>query len=267
MKQLSFLIAVALFLGGCVASSTKGGALGVDRNQLMLVSAQQMDAGALQAYSQTITKAQKEQKLNPDPVQTARVRNIGQKIISQVNVFRPDAQNWKWQINVIDDKQLNAWCMPGGKIAVYSGIIETLKLSDDELAAVMGHEIAHALREHSRERASSEQLKGIGLVVLQATTGADKGTMQLAQMASHYTISLPFSRSYEREADTLGIELMARAGYDPYAAVRVWEKMLKHSPSNPPEILSTHPSPSSRIEDLKELAAKVHPLYLEASRR
>lgn len=267
MKHLGLLIAIALMFSGCVSSSTKGGALGVDRSQLMLVSAKQMDAGAVQAYSQTISKAKKERKLNPDPAQTARVRNVGQKIISQVKVFRPDALNWNWQINVIDDEQLNAWCMPGGKIAVYSGMINKLRLSDAELAAVMGHEIAHALREHSRERASSEQLKGIGLVVLQATTGAGNGTMQLAQMASHYTISLPFSRGYEREADKLGIELMARAGYDPYAAVRVWQKMVKQNPKSPPEILSTHPAPSSRIKDLEALASTVYPLYIEASGR
>ena len=264
MRQIVCCVTLALFLGGCVASSTQGGALGVDRKQLMLVSAQQMDQGATQAYAQTITAAKSKQKLNPDQVQSARVRNIAQRIIAKVGVFRPDATTWRWEVNVIEDNQLNAWCMPGGKIAVYSGIINQLKLNDDELAAVMGHEIAHALREHSRERASSEQLKGLGLVVLQAATGADSGTMQLAQMATHYTISLPFGRSHEREADTLGVELMARAGYDPYAAVRVWEKMLKHSPSNPPEILSTHPSPSSRIADLKSLAAKVYPLYIEA---
>ena len=263
MKRLIILIGTALLLGGCVASSTKGGALGVDRKQLMLVSSTQMDQGATQAYATTLSEAQKGQKLNPNPAQTARVRAIGKRIIAKVGVFRPDALKWDWQINVIDDKQLNAWCMPGGKIAVYSGMIEILKLSDDELAAVMGHEIAHALREHSRERASSQQLQGLGLLVLQAGTGASDGAMQLAQMATHYTIALPFSRSHESEADVLGIELMARAGYDPYAAVRVWQKMVKQNPSSPPEILSTHPSPASRIQELEGLAGKVYPLYIE----
>ncbi|MGE3869229.1 MAG: M48 family metallopeptidase [Pseudorhodoplanes sp.] len=152
-------IAAALLAAACSSvKTTEGGAIGLDRTQYMspLVSEQQLNAGAVSAYAEVLGKSRQEGALNPDPAMTARVRAIAQRLIPQTAVFRKDALNWKWEVNVIRSDELNAWCMPGGKIAFYSGIITKLKLTDDEIAAIMGHEIAHALREHARERASEQ---------------------------------------------------------------------------------------------------------------
>jgi predicted Zn-dependent protease len=164
-------------------------------------------------------------------------------------------------VNLIESKELNAWCMPGGKIAFYTGIIERLKLGDDEIAAIMGHEIAHALREHGRERASQAMAQGLALSIIGAVAGVSQGGMDLTQLVLNVTLNLPNSREHETEADRIGVELAARAGYDPRAAVTVWEKMSQASEGQPPEILSTHPAPATRIADLKVYAARVMPLY------
>ena len=262
-KILSALIAGALFTG-CFVSSTGGGAVGVNRKQIFLISAQTMDESAARAYVQTLSSARQERALNVNPVMTKRVRDIAIKLASQVGVFRQDALGWKWEVNVIDSGSLNAWCMPGGKIAVYSGIIEKLNLTDGELAAILGHEMAHALREHSREQASNDQLKNIGIFAVAQASGMGEVGANLLNLAATYGISLPFSRSHEREADRIGAELMARAGYDPNEAVNVWVKMSKSSDNAIPEILSTHPSNESRIKDLKQTVKLVYPLFERA---
>lgn len=267
MKNIILPILLALFLGGCVASSTKGGAVGANRSQLMMVSSAQMNQGANRAYGEILAKAKKEGLLNTNPMQVKRVRNIARQIIPHVKVFREDALKWDWRVNVLKSDQLNAWCMPGGKIAFYTGIIEKLKLTDDEIAAIMGHEIAHALREHSRERASRAQIKNIGLLVGGALLGASNQTIQLANMAARYAIELPFSREHEREADVMGVELAARAGYNPYAAANLWKKMMRASKGSPPEFLSTHPSSQSRIKDINKVAKKIYPLYEQSKSR
>jgi predicted Zn-dependent protease len=154
--------------------------------------------------------------------------------------------------------------MPGGKIAFYTGIIEKLKLDNDEIAAIMGHEMAHALREHSRERASQDQLRKLGLMIAKEVTGASGQVMQLADIATYYTISLPYSREHERESDAIGVELAARAGYDPNAAAKVWKKMAALSKDQPPEFLSTHPAPQNRIVELEKAAKTLTPLYLKS---
>ena len=156
--------------------------------------------------------------------------------------------------------------MPGGRIVVYSGIIKNLSLTNGELAAVMGHEIAHALREHSREQASTDMLKNVGIFAVSQAAGLGDLATGAINMAAQYTISLPFSRSHEREADHIGTELMARAGYDPKEAVNVWVKMSQKSGGSVPEILSTHPSSQSRIADLREVAAKLEPVYQQAKK-
>lgn len=265
-KQIYIIIFIALFIFGCVASSTKGGVVGANRGQLMLVSSEQMEQGANQAYHEIMAKAKQEGALNTDTQQVNRVRAIASRIIPEVKVFREDALRWNWQVNLLESKQLNAWCMPGGKIAFYSGIIERLKLTDDEIAAIMGHEISHALREHSRERASREQIKNIGILVGGALLGASNEAMQLANLATRYAIELPFSREHEREADKMGVELAARAGYDPYAAVNLWKKMEKVAQKMPFQFLSTHPSSSSRIKDISVVAQKTFPLYERAKK-
>ena len=201
MKKLVLL--VSIFIGvvfsGC-ASTTQGGVVGANRTQLFVVSEEAMNQSATLAYADTLKKANASKTLNTDKKQTDRVKNISTKLINQVGVFRPDALKWNWEVNVINDKTVNAWCMPGGKIAVYTGIINSLKLTDAELAAVIGHEIAHALREHSREQASQDQLKNVGIFAVSQAAGlGDLGTAAV-NMAAHYTISLPFSRSHESEA-------------------------------------------------------------------
>jgi predicted Zn-dependent protease len=267
IRSRFFLVVTLIFtlqLMGCATPTTQKGAVGVQRQQLLIVSEKEMEQAAEKSYKQILAKAKKEGKLNPDPQMTARVRAIAKRLIPQTAVFRKDAPNWKWEINVIDSPELNAWCMPGGKIVVYSGIIKKLQLTDDELAAIMGHEIAHALREHGRERASEAMLKQVGLQALALGTGVKGPYLDLANTVADLTFTLPFSRLHEQEADRIGVELAARAGYNPYAAVKVWEKMSKLSKDAPPEILSTHPSNDSRMKDLKKMAKVVYPLYLQA---
>lgn len=262
---LGATLGVFLGLGGCATvKTTQSGAVGVQRSQLMLVSEQELEKAAQQSYAQVLEKARKAGKLDRDPAMVARVRRIVQRLIPQTRVFRPDAPRWHWEVHVIDSDELNAWCMPGGKIVVYSGLIKKLKLTDDELAAILGHEIAHALREHARERTSQALAANLALDLGAAFLGLDSGSRQLAGTLYQVTVGLPFSRLHEQEADRIGVELAARAGYDPYAAVRVWEKMARVSKRNPPEWLSTHPSHTSRIKDLKKYAARVYPLYLQA---
>ena len=263
-KILLTFATLAVLLTGCFTSSTQAGLVGADRRQLLLVSSETMDQSAAQAYTQTLRSARSKGELNIDPILTKRVQNIAKRLIAQTGVFRKDALKWNWQVNVINEDTINAWCMPGGRIVVYSGIIKRLDLTDAQLAAVMGHEMAHALREHSREQASTDQIKNIGIFAVAAAAGLGDAGAQALNLASEYTISLPFSRSHETEADHIGTELMARAGYDPNEAVKVWEKMTKISGGRVPEILSTHPSNESRIKDLKEIAKKLEPLYQAA---
>ncbi len=244
-------------LCGC-QTTTMGGATGSDRSQLMIVSSEEMDQASQQAYSQLLTKAKKANALNTNRSYTNRVVNISKRLINQVGVFRKDALRWKWEVNVLTSKTVNAFCMPGGKIAVYTGIIDSLKLTDGELAAVIGHEIAHALREHSREQASQQVATSIPTAIL----GSFIGSSELASGMNKVLFSLPFSRSMETEADTMGMELMARAGYNPEEAVNVWRKMSALSGGGDSvAILSTHPSNESRIKDLQSHQPEVMPLY------
>ncbi len=244
-------------LCGC-QTTTMGGATGSDRSQLMIVSSEEMDQASQQAYSQLLAKAKNANALNTNRSYTNRVVNISKRLINQVGVFRKDALRWKWEVNVLTSKTVNAFCMPGGKIAVYTGIIDSLKLTDGELAAVIGHEIAHALREHSREQASQQVATSIPTAIL----GSFIGSSELASGMNKVLFSLPFSRSMETEADTMGMELMARAGYNPEEAVNVWRKMSALSGGgNSVAILSTHPSNDSRIKDLQSHLPEVMPLY------
>jgi len=269
---LSLLVAMAIAVTGCTAvQTTKSGAVGVQRKQYMLLSEKQVDSMAAQSYVQTLKEAESKQKLNPNPQQTERVRTIAKRLIAQTGTFRPDAANWKWEVNVQDSKEINAYCMPGGKIMVYTGLIDKLQPTDDELAAVMGHEMSHALREHGRERMSEAYAQQIGLLGLAAIVGAtskDKNsaarTVQVASVVTAVALTLPHSREQEREADRMGLELAARAGYNPNAAISLWQKMSANGGGKPPEFLSTHPTDASRIQDLQRLMPTVMPLYEEA---
>jgi len=261
----SVLIALLLMTSACQSvRTTQGGAVGIDRKQRMspLVSEAELQKGAGEAYAQIIAKEKSQGTLNADPAMSRRVRGIAQKLVPSVRVFRRDALRWDWQVNVIKSDQLNAWAMPGGKIAFYSGIIERLSLTDAEIAAIMGHEIAHALREHSRERMSEQATTGLAIGLGGSLLGLGSGATDLANLAYNTTFGLKHSRLHETESDRMGVELAARAGYDPRAAISVWQKMAKVSGGKGgPEWLSTHPSHSTRINDLKKYAAKVMPLY------
>lgn len=251
----------------CFTTTTSAGNVGADRSQLMLVSEEEMEESANTSYAEVIAEAKKAGTLNVDKTVVARVNKVAKNLIAQTGTFREDALSWDWQINVITDETVNAWCMPGGKIVVYTGIIDSLSLTDAQLAAVLGHEIAHALREHSREQASSEAVKNAGLAVVSSVAGLSDTSSSLLSLATQYTITLPFSRKHETEADHIGTELMARAGYDPNEAVNVWEKMNSLGGTSIPEILSTHPSNDSRIKDLKVIVEKVYPLYEESKKQ
>ena len=261
------IAAAALMLAACqTVQTTQGGEVGVDRKQTMtsLVTSEQVERQAAQEYAQVLAQAQKKGLLNQNPQQVQRVRAVAARLVPQVTVFRKDAVNWKWEANVLTSKDINAWCMPGGKIAVYTGLIERLKLSDDELAAVMGHEIAHALREHARERMgrqmATETATVVGAVALEIFTGV-RLDPQVAGAFSTAMFVLPNSRENEQEADFIGVELAARGGYDPRAALTLWQKMGQASAGGPPEWLSTHPSNETRLRDLETYVQKVTPLY------
>lgn len=258
---LMIALSALTFAGCATTNSTSSGAVGVDRKQTLWLSSGEVNQAAKQAYSDTLKEADRQRALNRDQQAVARVRGIANRLIPATAVFRSDAPGWQWEVNVIQSDQLNAWCMPGGKIAVYTGLIDKLKLTDDELAAVMGHEIAHALREHGRERASQAMVTGVGLSILGAATGATKGQVDLAGLIANLTINLPNSRQFETEADRVGVELAARAGFDPRAALTLWDKMASKGGGAPPQWLSTHPSNESRQRDLADYAQQVMPLY------
>lgn len=267
------IIALSLFiiatqLTGC-ATTTQNSVSGVQRSQLMLLPESQVISMSNASYLKAIKEAAKKQTLNVDPIQLERVRKISNQLIAQVGVFRTDAVQWKWEVNTEKSDQINAYCMPGGKIMVFTGLIEKLNATDDELGAVIGHEIAHALREHGRERMSSALIQQMGLAGLAAYLGtakdreSAKNRMQIAALGTTLFFALPNGREQEREADRMGLELSARAGFNPDAAISLWQKMSAQNEAKPPEFLSTHPSDKNRIADLTALAPKMKPLYEE----
>ena len=259
-KLFTILAAVALTvaLGSCkTVQTTQPGTVGVDRKQTMLLSANQVNQSATLAYQQEMKASANKNTLNRNAAQVARVRAIAQRLIPATATFRPDAPKWAWEVNVITSNDVNAWCMPGGKIAVYTGLIERLKVTDDELAAVMGHEIAHALREHGRERASQQAVQQGLLTIGGALLGIGDAGVQLASVVADVTFNLPHSRTDEIEADRIGVELAARAGYDPRAAVTLWQKMGQVGGSGGPQFLSTHPAPENRQKDLTNYSRHV----------
>lgn len=261
-------IAVGLLQACQTVQTTNPGAVGVTREQKMLVSEQEVEQAAAQAYQAELQKAKEKNALNRNAGELQRVRAIANRLIPNTAVFRPDAPKWNWEVNVQSTDDINAYCMPGGKIMVYSGLIQKLDATDAELAAVLGHEIAHALREHSRERVSRAYAQQLALAGVAAVAGVSEGALNLANMVATVTFQLPHSREQETEADRIGLELMARSGYDPHDAISLWNKMLKaQQQGGPPEWLSTHPSGESRIRDLEKLLPRVEPLYESARKR
>ncbi len=248
-------------------SAQPAGDAGVDvrKPRLLLVPESTVNQAAAQQYAQLKREAQAKHVLNVDPPQLARVRQISARLIPQGGRVNPAARNWAWEVNVIDTPSINAFCMPGGKIVVFDGLIDRLQLTDDELAAVIGHEIAHALLEHGRARMSQELVKSVGINFAAAYFGlSNVSTAALAQ-AAQLAITLPYGRGQETDADLVGLELAARAGYDPRAAIKLWRKMAAASQGQPPQFLSTHPGNAERIRKIEAALPRVVPLY-EAAR-
>lgn len=254
-----------LSLGGC-SSTTSSGAIGVDRQQLLLVSSEEVLQMSAQSYATTLQEARAKGLLDTNTAQVNRLKGIANRIVGQVGVYRQDAAKWNWEVHTIKSNELNAFVMPGGKVMFYTGIIERLNLTDDEIAAIMAHEVSHALREHSRERLSREYATQTGIGVAASIFGLSQGQAQIASVAGDLGISRPHSRTQESEADQIGLELMARAGYNPQAAITLWQKMQRANQGEPPQFLSTHPSSSNRIAELQALMPKVLPLYQQSRR-
>jgi predicted Zn-dependent protease len=234
-----------------------------------LVPAQEVEQTAKAQYLQVLNTAAEHRALAPaDNAQVRRLRAIAQKIVPHTFEWNERARQWKWEVNLVGSNQINAFCMPGGKIVFYTGILKTLELTDDEVAMVMGHEIAHALREHARERMGKSTVTTgaarLGGALLSGWLGIPSGVMDIAAQQGANLLTLKFGREDESEADLVGMELAARAGYDPRAGVSLWQKMAANNKGAPPQWLSTHPSSNVRIEEIEANLPKVIPLFERA---
>lgn len=254
MKNIVFLLLCAT-LAGCATSPT-------GRSQLMLVSEQQAIGASRQAYVQQMDKYRKEGKLVTDPRLLNRVEVITERLVAQAVRWRPETARWEWSLQVIDEpKTVNAWCMAGGRMAIYTGLIQKVDPTDDELAQVLGHEIAHALANHTAERMSVSMASQAGVMAAGVLLDQSAGSMAATAAAAQLAVDLPNSRTAETEADRIGIELAAKAGYDPRAAVTLWQKMGAVGGGKPPQFLSTHPGDQQRRQRLSALAPKMQPYY------
>ena len=232
----------------------------------MLVSPDQAVKASAVAYPEKLKEYAKTGKLNNNPRLFERVRRIAGRLIVEAERMYPESRAWDWKIALIDEPEtVNAWCMAGGKMAVYTGLIAQVEPTDDELAQVIAHEISHALANHVAEQMSVAMASQVGLAVLSATALKDSryrtAALTGAALAATVAISLPYSRAAEEEADRIGIEIAAKAGYDPYAAATLWRKMGQVSKGSPPEFLNTHPSASNREQRLRRLAPRMMRYY------
>ncbi len=260
----AFLLAAAGSAALPALAQVDVGRASVARN---FVSADNIERAGTQQYGELMSQAKAKGALAPPGnAQLQRLRAIAQRIIPFAAQWNPRAAQWKWEVNLVGSKQINAFCMPGGKIAFFTGILDQLKLTDDEVAMVMGHEMAHALREHARARMAKNAGTGVALSITAQLLGLGQ-VGDMAARAGTQLISLQFSRSDESEADLVGLELAARAGYDPRAAVSLWTKMAAASKNQGGlSFLSTHPSGPDRIRTLQANVPKVERLYREAKR-
>lgn len=255
MKKSLVIFALTLVLASCATSPT-------GRSQFLLFSEDSAIASSKQAYSQLLTPLAEEGKLDTDPKLKARVNHITGRIIAQAIVLRPETRSWDWELKIIDDPEtVNAWAMAGGKMALYTGLVTQLRPTDDELAQVIAHEISHALAKHSAEKMSVATASQAGVIAVGIATDQKGVVMTGAALAAALAINLPNSRTMETEADRIGIELAAKAGYDPRAAVTLWNKMGKLGSGSPPQFLSTHPNPSTRERTLESLVPEMMPFY------
>ena len=260
---------LSLFTGE--AWAREGVEVGKESAFAKLVPAAEVENSAMQQYQQMLQQAASKNALGPDGhPQVVRLRAIANKIIPHSYDWNPRARQWKWEINLIGSNQVNAFCMPGGKIAFFTGILNQLSLTDDEVAMVMGHEIAHALREHARERMGKGQVTEfaarLGGSLLSGLLGIDPRVGDAVAQTGANLASLKFGREDESEADLVGMELAARAGYDPRAGVSLWQKMAANNKGASPEWLSTHPSGNTRIAEIEANLPKVMPLYERAKK-
>jgi len=257
MKKYLIPVLIFLTLSSCATSPT-------GRTQLLIYPEKVAIASSLQAYQQVIGPLGEKGKIDTDPLLKDRIVRITSRIVAQAVRMRPETRNWDWEIKVIDDPEtVNAWAMAGGKMAVYTGLVKKLQPTDDELAQVIGHEISHALARHSAEKMSMATVSQAGVAAVAALTDNDQVTMTGTTLLAAVAVTLPNSRTMESEADRIGIELAAKAGYDPQAAVSLWQKMASAGAKNPPQFLSTHPSPANRQEMLSQLVPEMMPYYQE----
>lgn len=264
MKAVRAGVLALLVLAACAENPVTG------RREFVVVSEEQAIQSSAVAYREMLGQLERKNQVESGSARAARVREIADRLIAQAKLVRSQAAKWAWEVKVIDEpKTVNAFAMAGGKLAVYSGMWKTLGATDEELAQVLGHEIGHALAAHTRERISLAMATGLATSVAAVAISQDSVMRDLAlsglEMGAALAITLPNSRQSESEADAIGIELAARAGFDPRAAVTLWEKMGRQGAA-PPEFLSTHPSPENRRQRLQALADNLQPVY-QAARR
>jgi len=267
IKKIVTFVAVAVVLGGCQTNPISG------RSQFMLVSEDYAISESKTAYSAMLKPLADEGKIDNDPAVVQRVDTITGRLVAQAILYRPETEAWQWSVRVIDEPDtVNAWCMAGGRMAIYTGLIDKLDATDDEIAQVMGHEISHALLAHTTEQMSRALALQVGLTaaaISQSDSSSGQVAVQGAALAAIVALQLPNSRTAESEADAVGIEIAAKAGYDPRAAETLWAKMAEVGGSGDSrfDFLSTHPAPVKRMETLRELAPKMMPDYEDKSPR
>ena len=265
---MKFWLLLLVFLATATNAQKEG--VEVHKSRLLLLPASTVERSAGQQYGQLMRAAQQKGLLNTDAPQVERLRRIARELIPHAARFNANAQQWRWEVNLITSKTVNAFCMPGGKIAFFTGILEQLQLTDDEVATIMGHEIGHALLEHGRARMSEQVLKNVGISVAAAVFNLGQISAELLAQGANLAVSLPYARKQESDADLVGLELSARSGHDPRAAVAVWQKMSKLAQGagqgQPPQFLSTHPSHESRIKEIEANLPRVLPLYAKTAK-
>ncbi len=263
-----------IVLTGCATSDPKkqlsgpgdGVIVGKASSVRHIVPAVELENAAIKEFEKIKNKAKKRKELAEDSNPTLdKLIKISKKLEPHTLAWNPASSNWDWEVILIKSDSLNAFCFPGGKIAFFSGIIEKLKLTDDEIAMIMGHEMAHALREHARSRIAKTQLTDLGADLLSAVIGLGKSERRLMGFGRQL-ISLKFSRSDETDADLVGLDIAARGGFNPQAGISLWKKMKNANTGSSPEWLSTHPSGSNRISEISKNLPRVTPLY-EKSRK
>ncbi|MEP0203946.1 MAG: M48 family metallopeptidase [Halioglobus sp.] len=254
MKKFVVLLMSVGLLSACATSPT-------GRSQFMLISPDAAIVESKTAYLSTVGELESDNKLVDDPRLTDRVATITGRLVTEAITLYPSSRDWEWSVAIIDGPEtVNAWCMAGGRMAVYTGLFDKLDLTDDEFAQIMGHEISHALANHTAERMSRAMATTLGVVAIGVAADNHGAALVGAAAAAKVALELPNSRTAESEADTIGIELATLAGYKPEAAVTLWQKMGAQSKGGPPEFLSTHPAPGNRQAALASLVPEMNAL-------